>query len=82
MIDERLILEFGISTALLFWRYKIKHGLLSNRLFQRKNLRVNFYEKLCLPVSASNKKHLSKQVVPIAYTLEKTFFAVATSQVL
>ena len=44
-----------------------------------KNLTViNVYEKLCLPVITWNKKHLSKQVLPIRYALEKTFFAVAT----
>ena len=41
-----------------------------------KNLRViiNFYEKLCLPVITWKKRYLSKQVVPITYTLEKIFF--------
>ena len=44
-----------------------------------KNLTViNVYEKLCLPVITWNKKHLSKQVLPIRYALEKTIFAVAT----
>ena len=44
-----------------------------------KNLRVtiNFYKKQCLPVIASNKKHLLKQVVPITYALERRFFAAA-----
>ena len=45
----------------------------------KKNLRlmINFYKKLCLPVITWNKKHLSKEVVPITYKLEKKFFAVA-----
>ena len=37
----------------------------------------NFYKKHCLPVMTWNKKHLSKQVIPIKYTLEKSLFAVA-----
>ena len=41
-------------------------------------LKKNFYKKLCLPVITLNKKYLSKQVVPITYTLERTFFVVAT----
>ena len=43
------------------------------------NLRFtkNFYFKHCLPVIKSNKKHLSKHVATITYTLEKRFFAVA-----
>ena len=41
-------------------------------------LKKNFYKKLCLPFITLNKKYLSKQVVPITYTLERTFFAVAT----
>ena len=43
-----------------------------------KNLRVtiNFYEKYCLPIATWNKNNLSKQVVPIIYTLEKRFFTV------
>ena len=44
-----------------------------------KNLRVtiDFYQKDCLPVVTWNKNNLSKQIVPITYTLEKRFFAVA-----
>ena len=38
---------------------------------------INFYKKHCLPVVAWNKNNLSKQVVPVIYTLEKRFFAVA-----
>ena len=43
-----------------------------------KNLKVaiNFYKKHCLPVVTWNKNNLSKQVVPITYTLEKSFFVV------
>ena len=37
----------------------------------------NFYKKHCLPVMTWNKKHLSKQVIPIKYTVEKSLFAVA-----
>ena len=36
------------------------------------------YEKQWLLVLIWNKKHSSKQVVPITYTLEKKFFAAAT----
>ena len=45
----------------------------------KENLRVtvNFYRKHCLPVAIWNKNNLWKQVVPITYTLEKRFFAVA-----
>ena len=38
---------------------------------------INFYKKHCLTVVAWNKNNLSKQVVPVTYTLEKRFFAVA-----
>ena len=38
---------------------------------------MNFYKKHCLPVVTWNKNNLSKQVVPITYTLEKRFFEVA-----
>ena len=34
-------------------------------------------EKHCLSVVTWNKNNLSQQVVPITYTLEKRFFAVA-----
>ena len=45
-----------------------------------KNLRatINFYQKWCLSVIAWNKKHLSKQVLPVTNTLEKKFFTSAT----
>ena len=38
---------------------------------------INLYKRLCLPVITWNKKHISKQV-PVTYTLENKFFAVAT----
>ena len=38
---------------------------------------INFYKKQCLPVITWNKKHLSKLVAPLAYSEEKSFFAVA-----
>ena len=45
----------------------------SKSLAAQKDLKVtiNFYKKLCLPAKTCNKKHLSKQVLPIPYTLEK-----------
>ena len=48
-----------------------------------KNLRVtiNFYKKLCLPVIIWNKKYLWMQVVPISYTLEKSFLQLALLKV-
>ena len=36
---------------------------------------INYYEKECLLVITKNKKRLSKQVVPITFTLEKRIFA-------
>ena len=54
-------------------------------VFQLKNERsfgfrvtINFYEEQCLPVIKQNKKHSSKQVLVITYTLEKRVFATAT----
>ena len=46
------------------------------------NLRItiNFHEKQSLPVITWNKKHLSKPVVTITYTLDKRLFAVVTSK--
>ena len=47
----------------------------------QKNLSVtiNFYKTLLrLAVITWNKKHLSKQVVPMTITLEKTLFKIAT----
>ena len=55
---------------------------MSNHLFQKlknmaveKNLSlpINFYEKHGLPVATWYKNNLSKQVMPIIYTLEKRF---------
>ena len=43
-----------------------------------KEVVVNFYGKLCLPVFTWNKKHSSKQVLPKTHTLEKKRFAAAT----
>ena len=37
---------------------------------------INFYEKT-VPVVTWNKKQLSKQIAPMTYTREKSFFAVA-----
>ena len=34
---------------------------------------MNFYEKLCVPVITWNKKHLSKQAVPITYAFGRRF---------
>ena len=44
-----------------------------------KNLGVtmDFYEKRYLPVITWNKKHFSKQVVPITCSLGKMFFEAA-----
>ena len=39
---------------------------------------INVYKKLYLIVFKWNKKHSWKKVIPITYTLEKIFFAVAT----
>ena len=43
---------------------------------------ISLYKKECLPVITRNKKHSSKQVVSMIYTLGKDFFATATFQVL
>ena len=37
---------------------------------------INIYKKLRFPVIIWNKKHLSKENVPVTYTQEKMFFAV------
>ena len=42
---------------------------------QTNRIPINFCKKDCLPVITKNKKHSSKQVVPITYTLEKKIFA-------
>ena len=39
---------------------------------------INFYKKQSVLVITWNKKYLSKQVMSITYTLEKTFLAAAT----
>ena len=41
---------------------------------------MSLYKKECLPVITRNKKHSSKQVVSMIYTLGKDFFATATFQ--
>ena len=41
---------------------------------------ISLYKKECLPVIAGNKKHSSKQVVSMMYTLGKDFFAAAAFQ--
>ena len=41
----------------------------------RLKITTDSYEKKCLLVITKNKKHSSKQVVPITYTLEKRVFA-------
>ena len=69
----------------------IKFGLFSKYLFQRAQqhggtrnfwIMISLYKKECLPVITRNKKHSSKQVVSMIYTLGKDFFATATFQVL
>ena len=48
--------------------------------WQLKNPQSNdkLYKKQCCPVITENKKHSSKQVAPITYTLEKSFFAITS----
>ena len=41
---------------------------------------ISLHKKECLPVITRNKKHSSKQVVSMIYTLGKDFFATATFQ--
>ena len=41
---------------------------------------ISLYKKEYLPVITWNKKHSSKQVVSMIFTLGKYFFATATSQ--
>ena len=64
----------------------MKYGLLSDHLLQKSknvadekhlSVTINFYKKQCLLVTTSNNKNLLKQVLPITYTPEKRFFAVA-----
>ena len=67
----------------------IKDGPFSKYLFQRVQQHGGYtkllgneslYKKECLPVITWNKKHSSKQVVSMIYTLGKDFFATATFQ--
>ena len=44
------------------------------------SVKISWYKKECLPVITRNKKHSSKQVVSMIYTLGKDFFATATFQ--
>ena len=41
-------------------------------------VKISWYKKECLPVITRNKKHSSKQVASMIYTLGKGFFATAT----
>ena len=74
-----LYFDFGISMVEM--KIKIQNyfkSLLSNKhknMAVEKNLKVmiNFYKKHCLPVVTQNKNNLLKQVVPITYTLKKSF---------
>ena len=77
--------NFGISTALILWRYKFisKYRLIVKHLLQRKlqyggwkNLKVttNIYKKRWFPVIKWNEKYSSKQVVSITCTLEEKNF--------
>ena len=86
MICESFILELFILVLALYSHCEDKKY--STDFFQitcfkeRKSWRdlmvwINFYKEQCLPVTTWNKKHLSKQLVTIAYTLEKKVFAVA-----
>ena len=60
----------------------VKYGFLSEHLFQRKQqygawknlILTSFKKKLRLPLITWDKKHLSKQVTSITYTLEKKVF--------
>ena len=53
---------------------------LMHSLSNQNNLKLmtNYYEIKYLLVITKNKKHSSKQAVPITYTLEKKIFAAAT----
>ena len=78
-----LYFNFGISTVEI--KFKTRTYFKSLVFEQHKNMEVgkntrimiNGYKKYCLPVVTWNKNNLSKQVVTIAYPLEKRFFAVA-----
>ena len=65
----------------------VKYGLFSKNFIERKqkhggwenlSVTINFYEKQWLLVFTKIKKHSSKQVVSITYTLEKRYLAAAT----
>ena len=65
----------------------IKCGLLSKHLFQRTQQHGGctkppsndkFAQKILFPAITWNKKHSSKQVVPMINTLEKDLFVAAT----
>ena len=50
----------------------------SMTLEQTSKYRQTFRKEQCLPVATWIKKHISKQILTVTYTLEKTFFAVPT----
>ena len=91
MVYEGFILElwylhyFKFSISILEMKIIIRiyfESLVSNntrtwRLKRTSGYRWTFIKKHCLPVVTWNKNDLSKQVVPITYTLEKRFYAVA-----
>ena len=67
-----------------YCRDNVKYGPLSKHFFQRtqqhggwKSLRDNdkLFKTQCLSVITQNKKHSSKQVIAITYTLGKRFVA-------
>ena len=81
-----LFWNFGIALH-CYCGDNVKYGLLSKQLFQRKQqnggwknaqVTTKFYKKRCLPVITCNRKHTSKQIASVKYTLEKSFFAAAT----
>ena len=81
-----LFWNFGIALH-CYYGDNVKYGLLSKQLFQRKQqnggwknaqVTTKFYKKRCLPVITCNRKHTSKQIASVKYTLEKSFFAAAT----
>ena len=70
-----------------YCRENVKYGPFSKHFLQRtqehdgwKSLRSNdkLFKKQCLSVITQNKKHSSKQVIPITYTLGKRFVAAVT----
>ena len=67
-----------LCLVIVLWRRK--RWVLSNDLFQRKQGHGSWKEpevKDNLSVITRNKYHLSKQVMPMKYALEKRFFAAA-----